>query len=730
MIDTAIEEINSLSSNQPDGSKRLRLSVPTIHCGGCISKVESTLIGLKSVVSARVNLTGKYVDIIWHNKPDNFINVLGDVGHDAHIARKPENEEDTGLKKLVRATAVAGFAASNIMLLSVAVWSGASDQYARLFHGVSALIAFPALLYSGQPFFISAWRALRNGKTNMDVPIVIGVVLAFGMSVYDTIIGEHAVYFDASITLLFFLLIGRTLDHFMREKIHDSISSIANLAPVGAIVLIDGKEQYMLTEDLEVGMHIRIPPEQRIPVNGQVQFGNSEIDSSLTSGESTPLFVGPGTQVLAGTLNLSSELHIQAISNAEGSFLSQTVAAMESAASSKTAYRDLSDRMASWFAPFVHIAAFLSFCGAAISGAGWHQSLTIAIAVLIITCPCALGLAAPIVQVIAARKLFDSGALISDGVALEKLADTAFIVFDKTGTLTKGSGSLAEPEKISPDLLTLAAGLAAHSHHPFSRSIVRAAHGMELEIPNIQDVDIIVGAGLEAYIGGKQYRLGKAGWASHVLDKGMDDTPSTAEHLILSCELEPIASFYIVEELQVGAFECVELLRKQHIGLTIISGDQEARVADVAAELGIDDYHAGCNPEDKLRLISEISNDVGYVTMVGDGLNDTPAMAAANFSIAPSTAADISRNGAGLVYLNDNMKVIVGALDIAKFSVRLIRQNFALAIIYNLIAVPLAVFGFVTPLIAAISMSASSIVVIANSYRIKFRQLNTSKGSV
>src|SRR3569623_27735 len=400
-----------------DGIRQTDLSVPSIHCGACSRNVETALSALPGVAAARVNLSTKRATIRWHDgTPPPFIATLRRAGYDAHIYNAGAETKDKTFGVLLRALAVAGFAASNIMLLSVSIWSGADAATRDLFHGISAVIALPALAYSGRVFFRSAWRALRHGRTNMDVPISIGVLLAFGMSVYETAThGPHA-YFDASITLLFFLLIGRTLDHLMREKARTAVKGLANLAARGALVLQpDGSRVYMPINEITVGMRILLAAGERVPIDAQVLAGHSDIDSALLTGESAPIAAAPGTSLQAGVLNLTGPLTLAATATAKDSTLADMVRLMEAAETGRSAYRRIADRASQLYAPAVHATALLTFIGWMIATGNFHRAVTIAIAVLIITCPCALGLAVPMLQVMAARRLFENGIMLKDG---------------------------------------------------------------------------------------------------------------------------------------------------------------------------------------------------------------------------------------------------------------------------------------------------------------------------
>ena len=380
------------------------------------------------------------------------------------------------LTELLWAVAIAGFAAGNIMLLSVSVWSGAIGATRDLFHWVSALIALPALAFAGRIYYRSAWSALRHGRMNMDVPIAIGVSLAYSMSLYETIThGDHA-YFDASVSLLFFLLIGRTLDHVMRDRARQAVIGLARLEPRGALVVAaDGSREYRPVGEIEAGMRLMIAAGERIPVDGRIEDGRSDIDCSAVTGENEPILGERGVLVRAGTLNVSAPITLLALKPASDSFLADMVRMMEAAEGGRARYRRIAERVSALYAPVVHLTALVTFAGWMVVDGDWHRAMTVAIAVLIITCPCALGLAVPIVQVMAARRLFEAGIMVKDGSALERLAEADIAVFDKTGTLTMGRPRLIGAEEIDPATLRHAAELAAHSRHPMSRAIAAAS---------------------------------------------------------------------------------------------------------------------------------------------------------------------------------------------------------------------------------------------------------------
>src|SRR5882757_689834 len=615
------EEVLLASRIVADGVRQTDLSVPAVHCGACMRTVETALGGLSGVESARVNLSTKRATVRWRadSVPPPFVETLKQAGFEAHLFDIESDKKDGALSELIRALAVAGFAASNFMLLSVAIWSGAETATRDLFHWLSAVIALPALAYSGRVFFGSAWHALRHRRTNMDVPISIGVLLAFGLSFYETVQrGPHA-YFDAAISLLFFLLIGRTLDHIMRERARLAVKGLARLAARGALVVqADGTQVYLPVSDIRIGMTLTLAAGERVPADATVIKGVSELDVSLVSGEHAPLPATVGSVLRACTLNLTRPLTIVATATADNSFLGEMLRMMEAAEQGRSTYRRISDRAASLYAPVVHLTALLTFAGWLAATSDMHRALTIAIAVLIITCPCALGLAVPMVQVVAARRLFENGIMVKDGGGLERLAEIDTIVFDKTGTLTSGVPRLVRSGVIDQGMVAIAAGLACHSRHPYSRSLVAAA-GHSASAVEFDEISEHPGCGLEAHAGAISYRLGRPEWA--LADSRDAERISGDESVVLARNGSRLADFRFEDRLRVDAAAAVAELKDVGLPVEIVSGDRETSVGLIAAELGVEHF-AAVLPGGKAAHVAALEASGRKVLMVGDGLND------------------------------------------------------------------------------------------------------------
>jgi Cu2+-exporting ATPase len=710
--------LNALSRKLGDGTAQLEFAVPDAHCAACIRTIETALANLPDVKSARVNLTRRLVRIVYNpaGRPSQFASTIKAAGyHTFALDPSEESEGDPVLAELIRALGVAGFAAGNIMLFSVSIWSGANDATRDLFHWISALIALPAIAYAGRLFFRSAWRSLRVGKTNMDVPISIGVILATAMSLYETIrAGDHA-YFDGATMLLFFLLIGRTLDHLMRERARNAITGLARLQPRGGTVVAgDGRREYVKLNEIVPGMTLEIKAGERIPVDSTLLSNGASFDYSIVTGESLPHLIEYGSEVIGGAASLSGPLLVRTKRAAPDSYLARMAAMMDAAETAKTRPRRIADRAASLYAPVVHTIAIATFLAWGVLGGDWHAALMNAVTVLIITCPCALALAVPIVHVVAAGQLFERGVLMKDGAALERIAEVDSVAFDKTGTLTEGRPRLVSTTITDDRDLSMAAGLAAASTHPLSRAIARSIEGRPAVLASVSE---IAGKGVEARLDGAGWRLGSAAWCGAKADGSDGSVWLSRNDQLLGC-------FTFEDLTRAEARAAVEQLGKLGLAARLLSGDGRSPVLAAARDAGIETWRYGLTPEDKLADVAQ-----ARTLMVGDGINDAPALRAAYASMAPSSAADIGRTAADFVITGDDLTSVPFAIRTARGASRIVVENLAIAIGYNAIAVPLAISGNVTPLVAAVAMSSSSLIVVINALRLRWSTRGNPRGA-
>jgi len=710
------------------GVLHLDLAVEGINCAGCMARIERNLSGIPDVTSARVNLTNRRLALEWKAgaiDPVLFVDRLAELGYRAYPFEPAgaETEEAERARALLRRLGVAAFAAMNVMMLSVPVWSGnVSDMLPEqrdFFHWLSALIVLPAAAYSAQPFFSSAWTALRARGVNMDVPISIGITLALAMSLFETATHAEHAYFDAAIMLIAFLLVGRYLDQNMRRRTRAFAGNLAALKAETASKFINEEEiRTVPVAAIQPGDIVLLRPGERSAVDGSVISGRSEIDQSLITGETLPATAVAGSAVYAGTLVRSGALRVRVSAASEGTLLSEISKLLDNAVQSRSRYLRLAERASRLYAPVVHAAAALTMIGWLIAGATWHESIVTAIAVLIITCPCALGLAIPAVQTVASGALFGSGVLLNSGDAIERLAEIDRVIFDKTGTLTLPELDVTNGGAIPTDIFALAGRLALSSRHPVAAAVARSA-GATAPLPGIEEEP---GQGVRGMIDDIEIRLGRPSWcgADDAANEILQRDPEAS--VVAFRQDETCHVFAVRQRLRPDAARVIEELNRMGLAVEILSGDREPAVKAAAAALGIHQWRAEMTPVDKIARIEDLARHGHKVLMVGDGLNDAPALAAAHASMSPVSATHMSQAVADAVFLGEQLAPVEIAVRVSRKARRLMRQNLWLAVIYNALAVPVAIAGLVTPLIAAAAMSGSSVLVMLNALRARLKK--------
>lgn len=718
MNDTTIP-IGNFVRNETENTYSLNLLVEGMHCPSCVAVIENMLKQDEAVINARLNLSTKRLKIAWKGEKElgqRLVSMINAKGYRA-MPFDPETAETMELREekfLLRCLAVAGFASGNLMLFSIPLWvtnnveMGAATH--TLFQWIQGLIAIPAIIYCGQPFYRSAWTALKERRTNMDVPISVAVILATLMSMFEVAThGKHA-YFDSAVMLLFFLLIGRYLEARAKGKARSAAHDLLQMMTGFATVLHEGNRQEVIPlSDIKDGMILLVAAGEKIGTDGEVSEGISELDTSLITGETLPQAVEKGSEVFAGTINMTAPLQIRVTKTTERSLIAEIVRLMETAEQSQARYVTLADRISSWYTPAVHALAAATFIGWWWAGAAWQVALLYAATVLIITCPCALGLAVPVVQVLASGKLMRQGILLKSGSALERLATITHALFDKTGTLTLGKPELINKDDYNADDLQLAASLAAHSKHPLSQALTRAYQGALLSLTAHE----VAGCGLEATWNGQTVRLGKFSWCG-----GGQAANDTSLELWLNYGDYPAVRFTFADQIRTDAQTVIATLENAAIPTMMLSGDRPEVVNQIAETVGIKQAKASLTPVEKSKKIQQLKQHGASILMVGDGLNDALSLAVATVSMSPASAIDITQNAADIVFQGERLDPVITAWRTAKFSQILVKQNFLLAILYNVIAIPLAVAGQVTPLVAAVAMSSSSLIVIANAMRL------------
>ncbi|MFO0406732.1 MAG: heavy metal translocating P-type ATPase [Labrys sp. (in: a-proteobacteria)] len=705
------------------GQCHLDLAVEGIDCAACLVEIEDGLTSLPGVVKARLNLTTRRVGVDWRAGETSGAAIVERLATLGYAARpfdpaRAEARGEAETRRLLRCLGVAAFAAMNIMLLSVSVWSGnASDitpETRDFFHWVSGLIALPAVAYAGRPFFDSAIAALKAGRLNMDVPISLGVLLALGLSVYETTHHAEHAYFDSAVMLLLFLLAGRLLDQNMRRRASVVARNVAALrGETAAVIRPDGTLIETPLSRIDPGMKVMARAGERIGVDGLVVDGRSLVDQSLVTGETDGVPVAVGDRVYAGTLNGDGALTIRVITSKD-TFLDEVGRLLDVATQERSRFMRLADRASRAYAPVVHATALLTAIGWIMAGAGVHQSIVTAIAVLIITCPCALGLAIPAVQVVASGRLFTAGVLLNSGDAIERLATADTVVFDKTGTLTLPEPFLLDRATHGEGVVALARRLAAASRHPLALALARSGPAQ----PPPEDARETRGMGVEAVIDGVRCRLGSPIFC----DAQAEAAAAVERHrgcsvICFRRGTEAPVVFAFRQGLRPDAIAVIDGLRARGMAVEILSGDRPEAVAAVAESLGVTDFAGGATPQMKISRIEALKAGGRKVLMVGDGLNDAPALAAADVSLSPVSAVDLAQNAADAVFLGVRLAPILSAIVSARVARRVMVQNLWIAVVYNFIAVPLAIAGLATPLVAALAMSGSSVIVTLNALR-------------
>lgn len=643
----------------------------------------------------------------------------------------------------MKCLAVAGFGAGNVMLYSFILWFSDINNIGAatidFMHFFSALIALPVIIYAARPFFASAFRALKARAMNMDLAIAVAIFLACVVSLLESFRGAKHVYFDSAVMLVFFLLIGRYLDFKARKKAFAIATEFSLLAANYARqVLEDGGIKIIASKNITQGMILLVVAGDKIPADSQVIEGESEIDTAIISGETLPRLANIGSELFAGTINLSAPLKIQVIKNPQNSLLKAIVDIVKEVEAQKNKYIRLADKLSRYYAPVVHLLALITFSlWYFFLGGGAENALLNATAVLIITCPCALALAVPIVQTITISSLIKKGILTKSGEALEKINEIDVIIFDKTGTLTLGNPALIAVNGINKNLTQeeesfyrkLAASMAQMSKHPLSQALFNAweKEKFTLQVQENQGFGLITNfEGSEVKLGRKEFcgikesssqeiSFAKTNNFSNAANQALQNS-STMQCFLKHQNNEIIFSFQ--DQLKSDAAATISQLHKSGKKLILLSGDNEATVRQTAAHLNISEFYAQQTPVTKVELLKRLKQSGHNIMMIGDGLNDAPSLAFADISISFAKAADITQTIADIVIRGNKLEPLLTTINLAGKSIKLIKQNLLLALAYNLIAVPFAMAGSVTPLIAAIAMSSSSILVLLNSLRI------------
>lgn len=695
-----------------DGTEhRLELMVAGLTCGACVWLVEQALAMEPDVLQARASLSARRLAITWRGpstRAEELAGIVARLGFrvapwSAACLRATEDGEE---KALIRALGLAAFGASNVMMLSVAVWVGSDmgEATRALMHWLAALIALPVVLVAGMPFYRSALRALRAGRVNMDLAVSLGVLATTAMSLSEALRNGPFTWFDGATALLALLLAGRVLDRAARRRARQACAELLALQSAEVTRLeADGTAHRLGAEAVRVGDRLLVAPGERLSLDGVLEAGEALLDTAATTGESLPRRFLAGEPLRAGAVNLGAAL-VQRVTTvaAEGS-LAAVARLLERAEQSRGRYVSIADKAARIYVPVAHLVALGTFLGWWLGmGASWQAALVPAVAALIVTCPCGLAIAVPAVQVVAVGALFRRGVLVGSPTALERLAACDVAVLDKTGTLTLGRPELLPDAARPAGALEAAAALAASSRHPLARALVAACPGA----PVAEGVEEIPGAGLRC----EEARLGSAAFCGVAPDEG------SALWYRATPAAEPVA-FRFADPLRPDAAVAVAALRDLGLEVELLSGDAPSAVARAAGMLGISEWRAGVTPAEKAERIEALRAQGRLPLMLGDGINDAAALALAHASASPAGSTDLAQAASDLVLRAEGLSVLPAAIRTARRAQRVARENIGFSLAYNIVAVPSAVLGFVTPLLAAVVMATSSIAVILNALR-------------
>lgn len=729
--------VTTLENNTREAS----LVIEGITCAACSWLLEHHLQRQPGVVHVSVNLSNHRMRLGWDTDTTCLSSLLGQIyrigyqGHPYH----PDKEEqllEREKKRAIGRLGVAGVGMMQVMMYAIALYAGALQdmdaQFVSFIRWASLIVATPVALYAALPFYQAALRDLRSRHLSMDVPVSIAVLGAYSASVWATLTNSGEVYFDSVTMFTFFLLIGRYLEMQARHRTGRAGNALLNLLPNSAIRLVDGEELLVPASELKVGDRVLVKPGQSLPADGVIRRGHSSIDESALTGEYLPIRHGEGDAVVGGTLNVENPIELEICQVGSDTQLSAIVRLLDRAQSEKPATARLADRISSYFVAAVLLTASLV-------GLAWWQidpanAFWVTLSVLVVTCPCALSLATPTALTTATGTLRQQGLLITRSHVLESLARATHIVFDKTGTLTQGNLSLHSVICLGSkrdEALRLAAALEAHSEHPIAKAfhayIDRPADTLESHL----------GLGLEGSVDGQQYRIGTADFAAALCpQQPLPALPDTRNQWLLLCSTEgPLAWFGLDDQLRPQAAECIRSLQSLGLTVELLSGDSSPAVQHVSQTLGIERAHGGMSPDQKLAHINGLQRSGANVVMVGDGINDIPVLAGAQTSIAMGSATDLAKTCADAVLMNGDLGHLVDGILLARKTRAVIRQNLGWALLYNLLALPLAAGGFIAPYMAAIGMSGSSLVVVGNALRLsrtarraRARFLTGSKG--
>jgi Cu+-exporting ATPase len=702
-----------------EGFSRVDLIIEGIHCAACIWLNEKLLDEMDGVVEATINFTNNKAKIVWDEDIVDLsaiVDKIRSIGYNAYpydrsdVEKKAtKNNRDYFLRM-----SVAIFASMNIMMIGVAKYTGfftgMEDDVLKMVHMAEFIFSTPVLFYSGWVFYKGAFYGLKNKIVNMDLLVSTGATLTYIYSLYVLFGGNGHSYFDSVAMIITFVLIGKYLEVIGKKGAVDTMDKIKAYIPLEATLIIDDGKKVVPIDSIKAGDIIEVKNGEKASVDGEIISGVSSFDESSISGESIPVVKNVGDKVYSGTINTDKVIRYKALKNYADSTLNHIVELLEDSLSSKPKIEETTNEVSKYFSITILLIAFVTFFGWYFLEPDFENSLIITISVIIIACPCALALATPIASLVGVSWLSSKGILFKEAKFIEVFSEADVFVFDKTGTITEGKLNVKSVDgELNKEELNILYSLSDSSTHPVSVAIKKYLTNEynDLEHLELENIDQLPALGISAKYNGKNIFGGKSQEKSEF---------TTYQFTI---DEKVIATFELEDKIKSEALETIKYLQENNIKVIMCSGDNEKVVAKVAAEVGIENYHASMTPEQKADFITKLKNENKTVVMVGDGVNDAIALSRADISIAMGKGADISLDVSDVVVLNDKLDGVKDSVYISKRTFRFIKQNLTISLIYNIVTIPIAIAGYVIPLVAALSMSLSSLLVVGNSMRIK-----------
>ncbi|MDU7556690.1 MULTISPECIES: heavy metal translocating P-type ATPase [unclassified Pseudomonas] len=718
----------------------LELDVGGMTCASCSGRVEKALSKVPGVERVSVNLANEraHVELLGHVDPARLIDAVNQAGYSAslHQANDPQAVQDDQQKRLQRERWALVLAIVLALPLVLPMLLMPLGIHWMLPAWAQFVLATPVQFVLGARFYRAAWKAVKAGAGNMDLLVALGTSAGYGLSLYEWAIAAPGttphLYFEASAVVIALVLLGKYLESRAKRQTASAIRALEALRPERALRVVDGQEQDVAISDLRLNDLVLVKPGERFPVDGEVVEGQSHADEALISGESLPVPKQPGDKVTGGAINGEGRLVIKTLALGTETVLARIIRLVEDAQAGKAPIQKLVDKVSQVFVPVVLLIALATLLGWWLYGAPIETALINAVAVLVIACPCALGLATPTAIMAGTGVAARFGILIKDAEALERAHEVSAVVFDKTGTLTSGTPQIAHLEALDGDeahLLQAAGALQRGSEHPLAKAVLDACAARQLNVPDVADSQSLTGRGIAGTLEGRRLALGNR----RLLDEtgltpgSLADSATAWENegrtlswlIEQSPESRVLGLFAFGDTLKTGAQSAIQQLSARHISSHLLTGDNRGSARVVAQALGITDVHAEVLPADKAATVAELKK-TGVVAMVGDGINDAPALAAADIGIAMGGGTDVAMQAAGITLMRGDPRLVPAALDISRKTYAKIRQNLFWAFVYNVIGIPLAAFGFLNPVLAGAAMAFSSVSVVSNALLLKF----------